>query len=89
MYDSKVAKMFKFKTLSTVPFDQKIKKFEQYIGTISSSYNKIITDGLLDNVLTMFDTRFENHGLNPRKKLDFIFWSAGKTIYSKKKDILE
>lgn len=89
VFDSKVAKMFKFKTLSTVPFDQKIKKFEQYIGTISSSYNKIITDGLLDDVLTMFDTRFENHGLHPRKRLDFIFWSAGKTIYSQKKDTLE
>ncbi|MCF2489695.1 hypothetical protein [Dyadobacter sp. CY347] len=89
VYDSKVAKMFRFKSLSTLSTDQKIGKFKQQIGTISSSYNEIITKRLLDDVIIMFDARFENHDLHPRKVLDFIFWSAGRTIYSKQKDVLE
>lgn len=89
IYDSKVAAMFRFTSLSQVPSDQRVRKFENRIGTISYNYNKIISHGLLDDVFEIFDTRFKNHSLHPRKKLDFIFWSAGRTIYSQEKDLAE
>ncbi|NIJ56173.1 hypothetical protein [Dyadobacter arcticus] len=89
VYDSKVAKMFNFSNLNLIPFDQKIQHFKNRIGTISYNYKKIIDHGLLSEVCESFDTRFENHGLHPTKKLDFIFWSAGKIIYSRTKDYLE
>jgi len=78
IYDSKVAKVFNFSKPISKDFD---KKFEVYLiqfNKIIDTYNEIFENNLLPLTISEFDKKFPNIDLSMTKKLDFIFWSAGK-----------
>ncbi len=78
IYDSEVAKMFGFSRPYNKEFDKKLDKYLDQFERISNGYNEIQEKGLLANTIELFDKKFKNNNLFERKKIDFIFWSAGK-----------
>ena len=78
IYDSEVAKMFGFSRPQNKEFEKKLDKYLNQFGEISNGYNEIQEKGLLRETLELFDKKFMNNNLFELKKIDFIFWSAGK-----------
>lgn len=78
IYDKEVAKMFDLKRPYQTEFDSKLKIYLNHLDFIKKGYNVIIDKGLLPTTIKLFDAKFENNNLPKIKKIDFIFWSAGK-----------
>ena len=78
IYDSEVAKMFGFSRPQNKEFEKKLDKYLNQFDEISNGYNEIQKKGLLRETLELFDKKFMNNNLFELKKIDFIFWSAGK-----------
>ncbi len=78
IYDSEVAKMFGFSRPYNKEFDKKLNKYLSQFERILNGYNEIQEKGLLNETLEMFNNKFKNNNLFEIKKIDFIFWSAGK-----------
>lgn len=78
IYDSEVAKMFGFSRPYNTEFEKKIDKYLYQFDVISKGYNEIRNERLLTKTIELFDDRFKKNNLSEMKKIDFIFWSAGK-----------
>jgi len=88
IYDSEVAKIFSLSRPYQSEFEIKLKKYLDQHETIQKGYEQIIEQNLLPKTIGLFDQVFKDNKLSEIKKLDFIFWSAGKikTVMSKKGD---
>lgn len=83
IYDSEVAKMYGYRApLSSRPVPERIDHLLKFYAELSDDYNKIISEGLLDKTLELFDKTFQKYTnkVSQNKKLDFIIWSAGKLM---------
>lgn len=81
IYDSEVARVFLFgKPKQGISFDDKLCFFLNHLQIIRETYNTLIENNSIQNVITSFDNKFQGNNLGQIKKLDFIFWSAGKLI---------
>ena len=79
IYDNLVAKKFNIhRPNHYLTYDKKVKKYLTDYEMIKQSYNKIKKENLLKKVVNEFDKKFKNNQLSYTKKLDFIFWTAGK-----------
>jgi hypothetical protein len=78
IYDSEVAKMFSLSRPYQTEFEIKLDKYLDQLDIIQKGYNQIIEQNLLPETIGLFDHKFVNNNLSEMKKLDFIFWSAGK-----------
>ncbi len=88
IYDSEVAKMFSLSRPYQSEFEIKLDKYLDQLDIIQKGYEQITEQNLLPKTIGLFDREFENNKLSEMKKLDFIFWSAGKikTTITKKGD---
>jgi hypothetical protein len=81
IYDSEVARMFSFgQPKYGICFDDKLAFFLEQLQVIQQTYTTIIKNNSIQEAITSFDTKFQGNNLVPIKKLDFIFWCAGKII---------
>lgn len=79
IYDSEVAKMFGFvRPYISSSFDEKLEIYRNQYEKIKKTYKEILDQHLLQKANVCFDRKFKEYGINEIKKLDFIFWSAGK-----------
>lgn len=78
VYDQEVAKMFGYRPLPGGAFEDKLKIYLDRYRHIEDSYSQILSDKLLPGTFSAFDKKFHQHGLSDVKRLDFIFWAAGK-----------
>ena len=78
IYDSEVAKMFSMSRPYQSEFEIKLDKYLDQLDKIQNSYEQIINQNLLPKTIGLFDQVFKDNKLSEMKKLDFIFWSAGK-----------
>lgn len=78
VYDREVARMFGYKQLPGGEFDDKLKICLDRYQHIEDSYRQILSDKLLPATFSAFDEAFPQHNLSAVKRLDFIFWAAGK-----------
>lgn len=88
IYDSEVAKMFSLSRPYRTEFEIKLDKYLDQLNIIQKGYEQITDQDLLPKTIDLFDRKFEKNKLSEIKKLDFIFWSAGKirTTITKKGD---
>ncbi len=88
IYDSKAAKMFSLSRPYQIEFEIKLDKYLDQLDIIQNGYQQITEQNLLPKTIGLFDREFKNNKLSEMKKLDFIFWSAGKikTIITTKGD---
>lgn len=83
IYDSEVAKMYGYRApLPSKPVDERIDHLMRFYAELSADYTKIISEGLLNETLQLFDKTFPKYSsaVSQNKKLDFIVWSAGKLV---------
>ena len=78
IYDSEVAKMFSMSRPYQSEFDIKLDKYLDQLDKIQNNYERVINQNLLPKTIGLFDQVFKDNKLSEMKKLDFIFWSAGK-----------
>lgn len=78
IYDSEVAKMFGFIRPYTPSFDKKLNTYLNQYEVIKNTYNEILNKNPLSKTSLCFDKKFKGYKINEIKKLDFIFWAAGK-----------
>lgn len=78
IYDSEVAKMFSMSRPYQSEFEIKLDKYLDQLDKIQNGYEQIINQNLLPETIGLFDQVFKDNKLSEMKKLDFIFWSAGK-----------
>ena len=79
IYDNEVENIFNLSSLYSRPtFDKKLTLSLSNLNIIQNHYELILDNNLLPSVSTKFDKKFKNYNLSEIKKLDFIFWSAGK-----------
>lgn len=80
IYDNEVVSVFGLRQ----PYDGKHKmqdKLDIYLkqlAHIRNSYDEIISEGLLDKTIGAFENRFSSYKIDGYKRLDYLFWSAGK-----------
>jgi len=86
IYDSQVSKLFSMSRPTYKDLAQSIDTYLDYLETIQVAYNKIINDNLLPESIALFNTKFKDNNLSEIKKIDFIFWSAGKLEIKKEKE---
>lgn len=88
IYDSEVAKIFSLSRPYQSEFEIKLDKYLDQLDKIKIGYEQIIEQNLLPKTIGLFDQVFKDNKLPEMKKLDFIFWSAGKirTKINKKGD---
>ena len=88
IYDSEVARMFSMSRPYQSEFEIKLDKYLNQLDKIQTTYEQIIEQNLLPKTTRLFDQEFKNSKLSEMKKMDFIFWSAGKvkTRLTKKGD---
>lgn len=85
IYDSAVASVFSFRQpKQRISFDEKLIYFLNQLQVIQQTYTSLIDNNSIEKVITSFDTKFQGNNLGQIKKLDFIFWSAGKIMRQKK-----
>lgn len=86
IYDNEVATVFSFvKSSYKADFNSRYHFYSNQLAKIEQTYNSIIESNSLENALIQFDTKFQNNDLPVIKKLDFIFWTAGKLLRKEKK----
>lgn len=78
VYDREVARMFGYTQLPGGEFADKLKIYLDRYQNIEDSYRQILSDKLLPATLSAFEEVFPQHNLSDVKRLDFIFWAAGK-----------
>lgn len=78
IYDRHIAKLFSMSRPSYKDLAKSIDTYIDYLETIKITYNEIIAENLLPQTIAMFDRKFRDNKLSMIKKIDFIFWSAGK-----------
>ncbi len=78
IYDSFVAKVFNFSPTYSKDINKKIDNYTDFYKKLEEIYQKILKEDLLKEVLKKFDNKFKNNTLSQIKKIDFIFWAAGK-----------
>jgi hypothetical protein len=78
VYDREVARMFGYTQLPGGEFADKFKIYLDRYQHIEDSYRQILSDNLLPATFSAFDEAFPQHDLSDVKRLDFIFWAAGK-----------
>jgi hypothetical protein len=78
IWDSQIGKMFSFKRPTGDDWAKIADDFIDQIENIQSAYEAIITNNLLEKSLKAFDDKFKGNDISSYKKIDFIFWSAGK-----------
>lgn len=83
IYDSEVVNVFGFSKYMQRSFDVKIENYLNQLEAIKNVYHKIIDEGLLENTINRFNQKFIENNISEMKKLDFIFWSAGKIMRKK------
>jgi hypothetical protein len=77
----KVAEVFSFKRPKyNLSFEDKVKSYLEQLSLISETYNLLINNNNLGQIMILFDNNFPNHNLDKTKVFDFLFWSAGKVI---------
>jgi hypothetical protein len=88
IYDSEVAKIFSLSRPYQTEFGIKLDKYLDQLDKIQNGYEQIVEKNLLPKTIGLFDQVFKDNKLSEMKKMDFIFWSAGKirTIITKKGD---
>ncbi|MBU2901146.1 hypothetical protein [Maribacter dokdonensis] len=88
IYDSEVAKMFSMTRPYQSEFEIKLDKYLDQLEKIQNGYELIIKQNLIPETIGLFDEIFTDNKLSEMKKMDFIFWSAGKikTRLTKKGD---
>lgn len=81
IYDSEVARVFSFRQpRQGINFDEKLTFYLNQLELIQQTYSALIDNNDIQNTISLFDNKFQNNNLGQIKKLDFIFWSAGKVI---------
>jgi hypothetical protein len=81
IYDSEVARVFSFRQPKQgIKFDDKLTFYLNQLEIIRNTYASLIANKNIQNVINSFDTKFYGNNLGEIKKLDFIFWAAGKVI---------
>jgi hypothetical protein len=70
--------MFGYTQLPGGEFEDKLKIYSDRYQNIEDSYMQILSDQLLPGAFSAFDEKFPQHNLSDVKRLDFIFWAAGK-----------
>lgn len=80
IYDSEVAKVFGFSTYYIKNKEQKMKRYLEQYQIIQDTYMVLLSDSRFLEILNLFDKRFHEYKLHPIKKIDFVFWSAGKQL---------
>lgn len=81
IYDSEVARVFSFRQPKQgINFDEKLTFFLNQLELIQQTYSTLIENNEIQNTIILFDNKFEKNNLSLIKKLDFIFWSAGKVL---------
>ena len=78
IYDSEVAKMFCVTRPYVTDFNKKLDTYIDQLQCFQNCYEEVLYKNLLPTTLEKFNQRFANSNLSEMKKLDFIFWSAGK-----------
>lgn len=78
IYDSEVAKMFSMSRPYQSEFEVKLDKYLDQLDKIQNGYEQIISKNIIPKTIGLFDQNFKDNKLSEMKKLDFIFWSAGK-----------
>jgi hypothetical protein len=79
IYDSYIAKIFGLgKPCGN--FDEKINRALHIYEEMERKYDEISSRGDCSEIIRRFDDKFKGNALCPIKKLDFIFWSAGKLM---------
>jgi len=78
IYDREVSRMFSLSRPQQSEFEVKLDKYLDQLDIIQTGYEQIIEQNLLPETIGLFDQVFKNNKLSEMKKLDFIFWSAGK-----------
>jgi hypothetical protein len=78
IYDSEVAKMFCASRPYISDFNKKVDTYLEQLKCFQTCYEEVIYKDLLPTTIEKFDQRFKLSNLSEMKKLDFIFWSAGK-----------
>ena len=82
IYDSEVARVFKFRPPSLkLTLDERLEQYLLQLTEIKETYETILKNGLLNQTLELCrDTIFYDTEISDVKALDFIFWSAGKVM---------
>jgi len=78
IYDNEVAKLFSLPRPYQKEFEIKLHRYLKQLEIIQNGYNDIREQNLLPKTIKLFDNTFNDHNLSEAKRLDFIFWSAGK-----------
>lgn len=79
IYDSEVARAFRFSNSYVKDKEQKIARYLKQHDQIIEAYHKIIEENHLEKPLALFNSKFD-YQLPIIKKLDLIFWSYGKSL---------
>jgi hypothetical protein len=78
IWDSMIRKVFGYVNPKGNDPEKLGDDFRDLIENIQSAYQQIIKEDLLIECLTRFDEKFKDNNISTLKKIDFIFWSAGK-----------
>jgi hypothetical protein len=78
IWDSEILRMFQMKRPSGKSSNQILSEFKKQIDLIKSVYIDILKNNLLSETIELFDFKFKNNNIPMLKKIDFIFWAAGK-----------
>lgn len=84
IYDSEVASVFGYSRPPEKKFNEKVDKYLIQFEQIREAYQAILMNELLKPAIRLFDAKFKDHSLSEMKRLDFIFWSAGKLLKKEK-----
>jgi hypothetical protein len=79
IYDKEVCDVFSFSEPIDVDFGMVIDILFNQFEIIQIHFNEIIERNMLPVSLKLFDEKFSGNNLSLIKKLDFIFWSFGKS----------
>lgn len=90
IYDKWVRILFELKNVSTIgglSFQEKIDIYYNQYLQLQNAYKVLLDSGELDSIVIKFEKYFPQAiGISKVKKLDFIFWKAGK-IWGTSKNI--
>jgi len=78
IYDSEVAKMFCVTRPYVADFNKKLDVYLAHLKCFQTCYEEVLYKNSLPRTIEKFNVRFSSSKLSEMKKLDFIFWSAGK-----------
>ena len=79
IYDKEVCNVFSFTEPIDVDFGMVVDILFNQFEIIQIHFNEIIERNMLPVSLKLFDEKFSGNNLSLIKKLDFIFWSFGKS----------